>query len=133
MSEKAPKPLSVIERLRVKNPRRNIASVAVEQLDNPTEMAQFLIQYAQELGRTSQRPETRANPFDTAVELINRMASLYGGEIASRWYELIDTGTVRFVPDHSPDHSFRAQSDRTKPARVIIRPRSLGAIHAASE
>lgn len=103
MSEESPKPLSVIERLRVQNPRRNICSVAVSQLDNPTEMSQFLIQYAQELGRTSERPETRAHPFDTAVELVDRMAGLHGGEAASRWHELIDTGTVKNVPDHSLD------------------------------
>jgi len=103
MPEKTPKPLPVIERLRAQYPGRDICSVAVSQLDDPTEMSQFLIQYAQELGRTPARPETRVHPFDTAVELVDHRADLYGGEIASRWHELIDTGTVQNVPDHSLD------------------------------
>lgn len=101
MPEKTQKPLSVIERLSAQYPNRNICDVAVQRLDNPKDMSAFLFQYAQELGRTSIRPETRANPFDTAIELVNRMAAFYGGEIAKRWYELIDTGTVQNPPDHS--------------------------------
>ena len=103
MPEKTQKHLSVIERLRAQSPNRNIISIAVEQLDNPTEMSAFLIQYAQELGRTSQIPETRIHPFDTVVKLVDRMAGLHGGEIARRWYEFIDTGTLRYIPDHSLD------------------------------
>lgn len=98
VTSKKHKQESVIERLRRENPGRNVASVAVSQLDQPADMGRFLIEYAQELGRASERPETKANPFDTAVELINRMANLQGGEIAKRWFELIDTGTVLNPP-----------------------------------
>jgi len=91
-------PPTVMERLRVDNPNRNILSVAVEQLDQPGDMARFLIEYAHEVGETSEAPGARAHPFDIAVESINRMATLHGGEIASRWYELLDTGTVKNPP-----------------------------------
>lgn len=103
MSEQAPTTPPIIDMLRAQYPGRNVCSVAVTQLDQPADMARFLIEYAHELGKTSERPETRANPFDTAVMLVDRVATLHGGEIADRWHELIDTGTVRHVPDHSLD------------------------------
>ena len=84
MTERIPTTPPIIDRLRAENPGRNVAAVAVEQLDQPAEMTQFIFQYAQELGRTSEIPDTRANPYDTAIMLVDRIAALHGGEVADR-------------------------------------------------
>lgn len=113
MPEKIQKPLSVIERLRTQYPNRNICDVAVGKLDNPREMSEFMFQYAHELAQAPVIPETRVHPFDTAIELVNRMAGFYGGEIARRWYEFIDTGTVQdSLAQLPPFLARRRRSDR---------------------
>jgi hypothetical protein len=84
MSETLKGKPTVFETVQKSDPSRNPAFNAVDLLEDPVEMREFMAQYADYL-RTSEEPDVVANADQVALSNMGYITVYYGPEVVERW------------------------------------------------
>ena len=77
-------PKNLLQELQAKNPDRNVAFTAVDELKNSEQMKQFLKQYVEWLKEASLK-----NPEDVVKQNIDYIVKRYDKETAERWMQAL--------------------------------------------
>ena len=77
-------PKNLLQELQAKNPDRNVAFTAIEEIKDPEQMKQFFQQYVAWLKEASQE-----NPEDVAKQNIGYIVAYYDKETADRWMKVL--------------------------------------------
>ncbi len=83
-------PISVIERLKQIDPKRNVAYVAADHLTDPLDMIRFMNEYAALTAEYLASKGMKIDPFEAAATDMGYVTNHMGGETARRWSEVFE-------------------------------------------